>query len=136
MCQMVWKIVKYQGKIREKSGNFEVDDKQQPCLCLFSNWQKQDACCTFLVSSSVLGAQSSVVFLHLALFCDKALTGETPYAEFLLFFFAFKVLISNFVWMYGNILYIWKYILKLIGYFKFTNMLAYFNISQTWFGMN
>ena len=27
----VWKTVKCQGKIREKSGNFEVDDKWQPC---------------------------------------------------------------------------------------------------------
>ena len=29
-CQMVWKTAKCQGKIREKSGNFEVDDKWQP----------------------------------------------------------------------------------------------------------
>ena len=31
MCQRVWKTVKYQGKIMGKSGNFEVDDKWQPC---------------------------------------------------------------------------------------------------------
>ena len=31
ICQRVWKTVKSQGKIREKSGNFEVDDKWQPC---------------------------------------------------------------------------------------------------------
>ena len=29
--QRVWKTVKYQGKIWEKSGNFELDDKWQPC---------------------------------------------------------------------------------------------------------
>ena len=29
--QGVWKAVKYQGKIREKSGNYELDDKWQPC---------------------------------------------------------------------------------------------------------
>ena len=28
----VWKTVKYQGKIREKSRNFEVNYKWQPCL--------------------------------------------------------------------------------------------------------
>ena len=33
--QRVWKTVKSQGKIREKSGNFEVDDKWQPCLSYF-----------------------------------------------------------------------------------------------------
>ena len=27
LCQRVWKTVKSQGKIREKSGNFEVDCK-------------------------------------------------------------------------------------------------------------
>ena len=32
VCQRVWKTAKCQGKIREKSGNFEVDDKWQPCL--------------------------------------------------------------------------------------------------------
>ena len=31
ICQRVWKTAKYQGKIREKTGNFEVDDKWQPC---------------------------------------------------------------------------------------------------------
>ena len=31
ICQRVWKTVKCQGKIREKSGNFEVDDKWQLC---------------------------------------------------------------------------------------------------------
>ena len=31
ICQRVWKNTKCQGKIREKSGNFEVDDKWQPC---------------------------------------------------------------------------------------------------------
>ena len=30
ICQRVWKTVKCQGKIREKSGNLEVDDKWQP----------------------------------------------------------------------------------------------------------
>ena len=30
ICQRVWKTAKCQGKIREKSGNFEVD-KWQPC---------------------------------------------------------------------------------------------------------
>ena len=30
ICQRVWKTVKSQRKIREKSGNFEVDDKRQP----------------------------------------------------------------------------------------------------------
>ena len=30
--QRLWKTVKCQGKIREKSGNFEVDDKWQPCI--------------------------------------------------------------------------------------------------------
>ena len=34
ICQKVWKTAKYQGKIREKSGNFEVDDKWQPCPVL------------------------------------------------------------------------------------------------------
>ena len=29
-CQWVWKTVKCQVKIREKSGNFEVDDNWQP----------------------------------------------------------------------------------------------------------
>ena len=29
--QRVWKAIKCQGKIREKSGNYEVDDKWQPC---------------------------------------------------------------------------------------------------------
>ena len=32
ICQGVWKKETCQGKIREKSGNFEVDDKWQPCL--------------------------------------------------------------------------------------------------------
>ena len=32
ICQRVWKTVKCQGQIREKSGNFEVDDKWQPCI--------------------------------------------------------------------------------------------------------
>ena len=31
ICNRVWKTAKYQGKIREKSGNFEVDDKWQSC---------------------------------------------------------------------------------------------------------
>ena len=31
ICQRVWKTVKSRGKIREKSGNFKVDDKWQPC---------------------------------------------------------------------------------------------------------
>ena len=31
ICQRVVKTVKSQGKTREKSGNFEVDDKWQPC---------------------------------------------------------------------------------------------------------
>ena len=35
ICQRVWKTVKCQGKIREKSGNFVVDDKWQPCLTWF-----------------------------------------------------------------------------------------------------
>ena len=30
--QRVWNTVKCRGKIREESGNFEVDDKWQPCL--------------------------------------------------------------------------------------------------------
>ena len=30
---MVWKTVKCQGKIREKSGNFKVDDEWQLCNC-------------------------------------------------------------------------------------------------------
>ena len=30
--QRVWKTVKCQGKIREKSGNFEVNVKWQPCV--------------------------------------------------------------------------------------------------------
>ena len=29
ICQRVWKTVKSPGKIREMSGNFEVDDKWQ-----------------------------------------------------------------------------------------------------------
>ena len=29
ICQRIWKTVKRQGKIWEKSGNFEVDDKWQ-----------------------------------------------------------------------------------------------------------
>ena len=33
-CQRVWKTVKCQGKIREKSGNVEVADKWQPCSVL------------------------------------------------------------------------------------------------------
>ena len=28
---VVWKTVKCQGKMREKSGDFEMDDKWQPC---------------------------------------------------------------------------------------------------------
>ena len=32
LCQRVWKTVKCQEKLREKSGNFEVDDKWQPCF--------------------------------------------------------------------------------------------------------
>ena len=32
ICHRVWKTVKCQGKIREKSGNFEMDDKWQPCI--------------------------------------------------------------------------------------------------------
>ena len=31
--------VKCQGKIREKSGNFEVDDKWQPCRALLPGLQ-------------------------------------------------------------------------------------------------
>ena len=31
ICRSLWKTSKCQGKIREKSGNFEVDDKWQPC---------------------------------------------------------------------------------------------------------
>ena len=30
ICPKVWKTVKCQGIIREKSGNFEVDEKWQP----------------------------------------------------------------------------------------------------------
>ena len=30
ICQRVWKTAKCHGKIREKSGNFEVNDKWQP----------------------------------------------------------------------------------------------------------
>ena len=30
ICQRIWKTAKCQGKIREKSGSFEVDDKWQP----------------------------------------------------------------------------------------------------------
>ena len=30
--------MKYQGKIREKSGNIEVDDKCQPWEILFEDW--------------------------------------------------------------------------------------------------
>ena len=33
ICQRVWKTVECQEKIREKSGNFEVDDKWQPWYC-------------------------------------------------------------------------------------------------------
>ena len=32
ICQRVWKTIKSQGKIKEKSGNFEVDDKWQPSV--------------------------------------------------------------------------------------------------------
>ena len=32
ICQRVWKTVKCQGKIKEKSGNFEVADEWQPCM--------------------------------------------------------------------------------------------------------
>ena len=32
ICQRVWETAKSQGKIREKSGNFEVDDKWQPYI--------------------------------------------------------------------------------------------------------
>ena len=34
ICQRVWKAVICQGKIRGKSGNFEVDDKWQPNLMI------------------------------------------------------------------------------------------------------
>ena len=34
ICQRVWKTVKCPGKIRERSGNFEVDDKWQPCVSI------------------------------------------------------------------------------------------------------
>ena len=34
ICHRVWKAVECQGKIREKSGNFEVDDRWQPCITL------------------------------------------------------------------------------------------------------
>ena len=37
ICQRVWKTVKCQAKIREKSGNFEVDDKWQPCTVSLTN---------------------------------------------------------------------------------------------------
>ena len=36
--QRVWKTAKCQGKIREKSGNFEVDNKWQPCVRFLSWW--------------------------------------------------------------------------------------------------
>ena len=32
ICQRILKTVKCQGKIRKKSGNFEVDDKWQPVV--------------------------------------------------------------------------------------------------------
>ena len=32
ICQRIWKTVKSQGKIREKSGNFQMDGKWQPCI--------------------------------------------------------------------------------------------------------
>ena len=32
ICHRVWKTAKSQGKIREKSGNFELDGKWQPWL--------------------------------------------------------------------------------------------------------
>ena len=35
ICQRVWKTVKCQGEIREKSENFEVDDKWQTCIVAF-----------------------------------------------------------------------------------------------------
>ena len=38
ICPKVWKTAKYQGKVREKSGNFEVDDKWQPCVITTFDW--------------------------------------------------------------------------------------------------
>ena len=35
ICQRVWKTVICQRKIREKSGNLEVDDKWQPWYTLY-----------------------------------------------------------------------------------------------------
>ena len=32
ICQRVWKTVKIREKLWEKSGNFEVNDKWQPCI--------------------------------------------------------------------------------------------------------
>ena len=31
-CKKVWKIVKSQGKVMEKSGNFEIVNDWQPCI--------------------------------------------------------------------------------------------------------
>ena len=35
ICQRVYKTEKCLGKIREKSGNFEMNDKWQPCLHVY-----------------------------------------------------------------------------------------------------
>ena len=43
--QRVWKTVKCQGKIREKSVNFEVDDKWQPCNNCIANIHRQFCGC-------------------------------------------------------------------------------------------
>ena len=40
ICRRVWKPVKSQGKIREKSGSFEVDDKWQPWILLADPLQR------------------------------------------------------------------------------------------------
>ena len=41
ICHRVWKTVNCHGKIREKSGKFEVDGKWQPWLLLSSRCRHQ-----------------------------------------------------------------------------------------------
>ena len=51
----VWKTVKCQGKIRENSGNFEVEDYWQPCLQVLKQMDLSKQC-TDLDQTTLKGA--------------------------------------------------------------------------------
>ena len=42
---MVWKMVESQGKVSEKSGNFEMDSEWQPCDCFHKLTKSIDDTC-------------------------------------------------------------------------------------------